>query len=37
VTLRCRSCGARFSLSEFRESLDDNLEELLADTRCDRL
>jgi hypothetical protein len=37
VTLCCRSCGARFSLSEFRESLDDILEELLADTRCDRL
>jgi len=37
VTLRCRSCGARFSLSEFRESLDDVIEELLGDTRCDRL
>jgi hypothetical protein len=37
VTLRCRSCGARFSLSELRESLDDVLEELLGDTRCDRL
>jgi hypothetical protein len=37
VTLRCRSCGARFSLSEFRASLDDVLEELLGDTRCDRL
>jgi hypothetical protein len=37
VTLCCRSCGTRYGLSDFRESLDDILEDLLADTRCDRL
>jgi hypothetical protein len=37
VTLRCRSCGAQFSIADYREELDDILEEQLANTRCDRL
>jgi len=35
--LRCRACGARFSLSDFRGQIDEALEEALADIPCDRL
>jgi hypothetical protein len=37
VHLCCRSCGTRFPIAEFRDQMDDALEELLADARCDRL
>jgi hypothetical protein len=37
VQLRCKGCGAHYALAEFRDRLDDSLEEELADTRCDRL
>jgi hypothetical protein len=30
-------CGTHYSLAEYRDRLDDILEEELADTRCDRL
>jgi len=35
--LRCRSCNARFPLERFKEAMDEELEEELADVRCDRL
>jgi hypothetical protein len=37
VHLRCGHCGACYRLSEYHDRLDDNLEEELADIRCDRL
>ncbi|MGE5258684.1 MAG: dual CXXC motif small (seleno)protein [Hyphomicrobiales bacterium] len=37
MSLRCRSCGARYPLAEYRENLDESLDEQLADARCDRL
>jgi hypothetical protein len=37
VQLRCRRCGAHYRLAEYRDRLDDILEEELADIRCDRL
>jgi hypothetical protein len=36
VQLRCRACGAHYPLSDYRERLDDGLEEELANIRCDR-
>jgi len=37
VRLRCKGCGAHYPLAEYRDRLDDLLEEQLADTRCDLL
>ncbi len=37
VVLRCGSCGATFELREFATTLDDLLEEYLANIPCDRL
>jgi hypothetical protein len=37
VKLRCRACGAHLSLAEYRGQMDEQLDEDLADTRCDRL
>jgi hypothetical protein len=37
VQLRCKDCGADYRLAEYHDRLDDNLEEDLADIRCDRL
>jgi hypothetical protein len=37
VHLRCRACGAHVALAEYQEQMDEQLEEELADTRCDRL
>jgi hypothetical protein len=37
VQLRCKGCGAQYPLAEYRDRLDDILDEELAGTRCDRL
>jgi len=40
VHLRCRACGAHFALSEYQRQMDEQdeqLDEELAHTRCDRL
>ncbi|MGD9972077.1 MAG: dual CXXC motif small (seleno)protein [Desulfatirhabdiaceae bacterium] len=35
--MRCRFCGREYFLKEFQELMDDDLEELLMNVRCDRL
>jgi hypothetical protein len=35
--LRCRVCGAEYSLAEYKKWLDDGIEDELADVRCDRI
>ncbi|MFW6052382.1 MAG: dual CXXC motif small (seleno)protein [Desulfosalsimonas sp.] len=35
--LRCRGCGAGFSLEEIADFIDGELEEMLGDVPCDRL
>jgi hypothetical protein len=35
--LRCRGCGAEYSLAEYKKWIDDDIEDELADTRCDRI
>jgi hypothetical protein len=37
VHLRCRTCGAHFCLTEYQGQMDEQLDEELAHTRCDRL
>jgi hypothetical protein len=37
VGLRCRSCGADFDMQEYGTSLDDLMEEYLANIPCDRV
>ncbi len=37
VTLRCGACGAEYPLADFRERIDEAVEESLADIPCDRL
>jgi len=37
VHLRCRACGAHFSLADYQSLMDEQLDEELAHTRCDRL
>jgi len=36
IALRCRSCGAEFSLKEAMACMDDQFERQVADVRCDR-
>ncbi len=35
--LRCRACDAEYPLADFRERIDEAIEETLADIPCDRL
>ncbi|MFW5908583.1 MAG: dual CXXC motif small (seleno)protein [Desulfosalsimonas sp.] len=35
--MRCRGCGAGFSLEEIADFIDGELEEMLGDVPCDRL
>ncbi|MGD8261218.1 MAG: dual CXXC motif small (seleno)protein [Desulfobacterales bacterium] len=35
--LHCRSCSALFTLAMYKQWIDDDLEEELADIPCDRL
>ncbi|MFP4255930.1 MAG: dual CXXC motif small (seleno)protein [Thermodesulfobacteriota bacterium] len=35
--MRCRDCGAGFSLEELADAIDADLEEMLGDLPCDRL
>ncbi len=37
VTLCCRACGAEYPVADFRERIDEAVEESLADIPCDRL
>lgn len=37
MILRCRACGAEHPVADFREQIDEAIEEALADTPCDRL
>lgn len=35
--MRCRSCGKEFSVDQIADALDNDLEELLAGVRSDRV
>ena len=35
--LYCRECGAKYTLEELKDNIDDELEEFLAMVHCDRL
>ncbi|MFP4475977.1 MAG: dual CXXC motif small (seleno)protein [Desulfatibacillaceae bacterium] len=35
--LRCRSCGKTYTLEEFGDDIDERIEEMLANVRCDKL
>jgi hypothetical protein len=35
--MRCKACGARYSLDRFASLMDEDFEEKLANVSCDRL
>jgi hypothetical protein len=35
--LRCGVCGAKYTLADYKNSIENDIEDKLADVRCDRI